>query len=133
MKQIKFTLLLLVTTLLVFGCKKEDIENKDCEHTSQEYIKQVLAPSQGSIGRTIEIKVIFDVKNGCGRFSQFIESKQGDTKTILVESQYSGCTCSEGLKEVTEVYSFNPTSSGKYYFKFKKSADKETLVIINVI
>ncbi len=66
-------------------------------------------------------KVDFYVNNGCGKFSAFDETSEGNTRTIKVLSKYEGEICTMDFPLIETVYSFNATTAGTYTLKFVKT------------
>jgi hypothetical protein len=111
---------LIIISSLIISCEKDD-QNKQCIKYDIGYVTSVNSPTTGTVNETISIKVNFRVINGCGGFEKFIETENGNSKTIEVEAKYEGCTCSQALEIRTVNYDFTASKSGDYELHFKSS------------
>lgn len=116
----KLTLLLSSLLLLIMSCSKEPENN--CIENKIAYISSINSPTTGSVNEIINIEVSFGVNNGCGNFGKFIETQNGNTKTIEVEARYEGCVCTQDAPTRKTNYVFKTTISGNYILKFKSSS-----------
>ncbi len=112
---------LIISLLLfvIFSCSKEQ-ENK-CVENRIAYVTSINAPSTGTVNENINIEVSFVVNNGCGNFGKFIETQNGNTKTIEVEARYEGCICTQDIPTRKTNYVFKTQTAGNYILKFKSS------------
>jgi hypothetical protein len=113
---------LIISLLLfvVFSCSKEQENN--CVENKIEYVSSINSPSTGTVNENINIEVSFGVNNGCGNFGKFIETQNGNTKTIEVEARYEGCVCTMDAPTRKTNYVFKTQTSGNYILKFKSSS-----------
>jgi len=113
---------LIISLLLfvVFSCSKEQENN--CVENKIEYVSSINSPSTGTVYENINIEVSFGVNNGCGNFGKFIETQNGNTKTIEVEARYEGCVCTMDAPTRKTNYVFKTQTSGNYILKFKSSS-----------
>lgn len=132
MKQILFIIL---TLLLLVSCKKDktepvavvdpitvpEPEPEECFVNKVTYVTSVDAPNSGTINTPVQIDVSHQLTNGCLQTSKFIESANGNTQTIEVETKYVGCACPQNAPIHTSQYEFLATTSGIYTLKFKSS------------
>lgn len=105
--------------LLIFSCSKEQENN--CIENRIAYASSINSPSTGTINENINIEVSFGVNNGCGNFGKFIETQNGNMKTIEVEARYEGCICTMDAPTRKTNYVFKTQNSGNYILKFKSS------------
>ncbi|MFT5243353.1 MAG: hypothetical protein ACI8QQ_001283 [Psychroserpens sp.] len=119
LKKFYLTTLIIISSLII-SCEKDD-QNKQCIKYDIGYVTSVNSPTTGTVNETISIKVNFRVINGCGGFEKFIETENGNSKTIEVEAKYEGCTCSQALEIRTVNYDFTASKSGDYELSFKSS------------
>lgn len=107
--------------------------NKDnCIESKRAFIVETTTPKTGNVGENINIEIRFGVNNGCGQFGKFIETDNGNIKTIEVEALYEGCACTMDAPIRITNYIFHTSQSGTYYLKFKSSSSgfiTDTLII----
>jgi hypothetical protein len=111
---------LIIILSLIISCESND-QNKECINYDIGYVTSINAPTTGAVNETINIEVSFRVINGCGTFEKFIETENGNSKTIEVEAKYEGCTCTQALEIRTVNYDFTANKSGDYQLNFKSS------------
>lgn len=116
----KLTLLLSILLLWIMSCSKE--QDSNCIENKIAYVTLINSPSTGSVNQNINIEVSFGVNNGCGNFGKFIETQNGNTKTIEVEARYEGCVCTQDAPTRKTNYVFKTQNSANYILKFKSSA-----------
>jgi predicted RNA-binding protein with PUA-like domain len=91
-----------------------------------------IVPTTGNVNQTISIPVTFQVLNGCGGFGNFIETNNGNTKTITVNAKYEGCYCTQAIEQRQTNYNFNPTTPGIYTLNFTQSNGNLLTNTINI-
>ena len=116
----KLTLVLSIILLWIMSCSKE--QDSNCIENKIAYVTLINSPSTGSVNQNITIEVSFGVNNGCGNFGKFIETQNGNTKTIEVEAKYEGCVCTLDAPIRKTNYVFKTQNSGNYILKFKSSS-----------
>ena len=116
----KLTLLLSILLFWIMSCSKE--QDSNCIENKIAYVTLINSPSTGSVNQNINIEVSFGVNNGCGNFGKFIETQNGNTKTIEVEARYEGCVCTQDAPTRKTNYVFKTQNSANYILKFKSSA-----------
>lgn len=116
----KLTLLPSVLLLLMMSCSEK--QDNTCIENRIAYVNSINSPSTGFVNQNITIEVSFGVNNGCGNFGKFIESQNGNTKTIEVEARYEGCVCTMDAPTRKINYVFKTQNSGNYILKFKSSS-----------
>lgn len=116
----KLTLLLSILLLLIMSCSKEP--DNTCVENRIAYVTSINSPSNGFVNQNITIEVSFGVNNGCGNFGKFIETQNGNTKTIEVEARYEGCVCTLDAPIRKTNYVYKTQNSGNYILKFKSSS-----------
>lgn len=126
----KSTTALLLSLFLFFSCSQENEEAKDCITYQKAFVDEVNGPSTANVDETTNIEVKFRVYNGCGRFSEFIETGTEFNKTIEVKAVYKGCICTLNIPTRTAVYEFTPSQPGEYTLKFLKS--HEEFIVLNI-
>lgn len=117
---------LLFLILFYSSCNNNDDDNEEeetneCIEYKTTYVTSVNSPTNGSVNETINIEVNFGVSNGCGGFGKFIETENGNTKTIEVEAKYEGCICTQNAPIRMVNYEFTASNSGDYELNFKSS------------
>lgn len=112
-------LILTLLLFVIFSCSKEP-ENS-CIENRIAYVTSTNSPSTGNVNENINIEVSFGVNNGCGNFGKFIETQNGNIKTIEVEARYEGCVCTMDAPTRKTNYIFKTQNSGNYILKFKSS------------
>lgn len=110
-------LILSLLLIVIFSCSKEPENN--CVENRIAYATSINSPSTGTVNENISIEVSFGVNNGCGNFGKFIETQNGNTKTIEVEARYEGCVCTMDAPTRKTNYVFKTQNSGNYVLKFK--------------
>jgi len=116
----KLTLIISIILLVIISCSKD--HDNSCIENRTEYVTSVNSPSTGTVNESIIIEVSFGVDNGCGNFGKFIETGNGNTKTIEVEARYQGCICTQDAPTRKTNYVFKTQNSGNYTLKFKSSS-----------
>ncbi|MEX1000697.1 MAG: hypothetical protein WDZ35_01135 [Crocinitomicaceae bacterium] len=114
-------LLLIIVSGIIISCDKDAENDKECIEYENAYVTSVNSPDTGIVGETINIEVNFGVFNGCGRFGKFIETENGNTRTIEVEAKYEGCFCTQYAPIRSVNYKFITNSAGNYELRFKSS------------
>jgi hypothetical protein len=117
MEKIILFILILVITL---GCDKNKVD-EDCIEYRTAFVRNVTAPSNGTTNNDIPIEVSFTVINGCGNFSEFLETRNGNNKSIEVQTKYEGCICTQAVETLSVIYVFNEQTTGFYELIFRSS------------
>lgn len=125
------THLLFVLSLVILSCS-EDSDDTSCEKKETAFVTSVDAPVSGSVNETVAVEVEFQVHNGCGEFGKFIESGSDTNRTIVVEAEYTGCTCTQDLPIRSAIYEFIPDTSGEYLLEFLSGPEEYNSVVIHV-
>ena len=86
LKDLNFIFLIFISSLII-SCENDNDENNECIEYEIGYVASVNAPSSGNVNETINIEVNFGVFNGCGGFGKFIETENGNVRTIEVEAK----------------------------------------------
>ena len=119
--------------LLLLSCNDDDETGIDnCISYQRAFITEVNAPTEGLLNQPIDIEVIFQVNDGCGGFNNFIETDNGNSKTIEVDAKYEGCFCTQAIETIIENFTFTPTSTGLYTLKFKSPNAEFITIVVNV-
>jgi hypothetical protein len=117
--------IILLIPIILFGiimsCTDNDDKEDECITNKTEYITSVNSPNTGIVNETVNIEVSFGVFNGCGGFGKFIETQNGNNKTIEIEAKYEGCICTQDAPIRTVNYEFIANSTGDYELNFKSS------------
>lgn len=116
-----FNFSIVLLSLLFVSCDIGNEEN-ECITMRKEFVTSVNAPATAMVNQTVHVAVNFRVYNGCGQFSRFIESTNGNETTIEVQAIYDGCFCTQDAPIRSTNYLFTPTATGSYVLKFKLSA-----------
>jgi uncharacterized membrane protein len=115
----------LLISIIIFGiimsCTDNDDKEGECITNKTEYTTSVNSPNTGTVNETVNIEVSFRVFNGCGGFGTFIETQNGNNRTIEVEAKYEGCICTQDVPIRTVNYEFIANSAGNYELNFKSS------------
>lgn len=125
----KNQMLMLGLVIAILSCNKAD---KNCVDYRPAYITSSSTPNSGNIGEPINIEISFVVNNSCGGFGNFIETNNGNTKTIEIEAKYTGCSCLMNIPTRKVNYFFTAYHSGTYYLRYKSGSSEfitDTLVI----
>lgn len=129
----KYYIIILLALIGFVSCNNDDSNDNNCIEQEIAYVTSVNAPTTGSLNENIEIEVNFDLKNSCGSFKDFIESIEGNSRTIEVNSIYEGCICLQVIKSETITYAFKVSSPGDYELKFKSGENEYIIVVITII
>ncbi len=127
----KYYLILLVALTSIIGCSK-DKSDDECISYDVAYVTSVNAPNTGAINEKIPIKIDYYLNNSCGNFEDLIESVDGNSRIIEVNTKYVGCVCLEVLVEETTIYNFETSVPGDYEFKFKSVENEYIVVVITI-
>lgn len=129
-----FTIIILLFFGLTIGCNKDDDKGQDdkCIENVLASVTAVNAPSTAMVNETINIEVSFQVFNGCGQFGRFIETQNGNSRTIEVEARYEGCICTQDAPIRKVNYEFVPKNAGNYELNFKSVQSSSITVDITV-
>ncbi len=114
------TLLLCLTvlTLTAFSCSKE-ADELSLRTSDPAPVLAVTVPEKVfTVGESIAITVSFQVRNGCGQFSSFETSSDGNVLTIHVIPYYAEGFCTQALETRQTTYTFQPQQAGTYTLKF---------------
>lgn len=96
------------------------------------YINSVEGPITGTVNQRITLTTKYTAENGCGEFSQFNETINGNSKTIDVQVKYVGADCGSTPTEITTPYTFEVIEPGTYTFKFKKNASQFITHVVTI-
>ena len=122
---------LFVTICFLFNACSESQTPNECVSFVETGVEAVaLIPTIDMIGATF--KVVFGISNGCGRFNKFVETINGNTRTIKVIARYEGCICTQDASIKSANYVFTTSTTGTYTLKFQKTDGTfftETVVI----
>lgn len=121
----------IVILSILIGCKKDD-SDKVCDFLEIAYITAIDAPETGTVGENIVIIVDFQVRNGCGNFSDFIEQRNDQTRTIEVKAKYEGCICTQATEPRTATYDFIAEEPGNYVLQFRSGPEAFIHTTINI-
>ena len=126
-------LFLLITTVFFLNCSAlKDNQERKCESTAVALVTEVNGLSETEVNKPVVLKVSFPVRNGCGNFNKFIETKKGKTSTIEVEAIYKGCYCTMNIPTIIANYTFTPSEVGTYTLRFKSAEDAFVEKVITV-
>ncbi|HEY9168138.1 MAG TPA: hypothetical protein VIN72_01470 [Lutibacter sp.] len=118
--------------LSLMSCDNDDDNNNnECIENYIAYVVSVNSVDSGTVNESINIEVKFGVSNGCGGFGKFIETKNGNTRTIEVEAKYTGCICTQNAPIITTNYKFITNKAGNYELNFKSSPTE--YITVNLI
>ncbi len=131
LKNLKFFFLIFISSLII-SCDNNDDENNECIEYEVGYVASVNAPTSGNVNETINIEVNFGVFNGCGGFGKFIETENGNVRTIELEAKYEGCICTQDAPIRTANYEFTASNTGEYELNFKSSPTEFITVNITI-
>lgn len=123
-------LVLFVSTAFT-SCSSDD-DSGTTQTTQKEFVTAVTGPTTGTVNQEVTLNVTFAIDNACGQFNKYVQTTNGNTKTIEVEAKYVGNNCGTTPSTKSEPYKFTVTVAGTYVFKFKKSATEfitQTVVI----
>ena len=115
----KYIIILSVLLSISISCSKND--KNECVSNRLGYVTSVNSPSNGIINEIINIEVNFGVNNSCGGFGEFIETQNGNVRTIEVMARYEGCFCAQYAPLITVNYEFITQNSGNYELRFKSN------------
>jgi hypothetical protein len=122
----KYIIIIGILLLTNISCSEND--KNDCVENKLAYVASVDPPSHGVINEIINIEVNFGVSNGCGQFGEFIETENGNVKTIEVNARYEGCICTQDAPIRTVNYEFITQIPGNYELRFK-STDTDYITV----
>jgi|TARA_B110001469_G_scaffold19_1_gene38 hypothetical protein len=120
LKVLNFLVLILISSFII-SCDNDDDKNNECIEYEIGYVTSLNAPNTGTVNETINIEVNFRVFDGCGGFGKFIETENGNIRTIEVEAKYEGCICTQDAPIRTTNYEFTAINAGEYELSFKSS------------
>lgn len=112
----------ILSTLIAFfllSCSKEEEAIEIAPLTAfPAPVVQVNAPETATVGETVAVTVHFLVKNGCGEFGSFEDSRNGNTITVKVYPHYQEGFCTQAITTREATYSFKPDKAGTYTLQF---------------
>ncbi|MDP3314059.1 hypothetical protein [Lutibacter sp.] len=126
----KYLIFLSILLSINISCS-DDNDKNDCIENKLAYVTSVDSPSNGVINEIINIEVNFQVNNGCGEFGEFIETRNGNVKIIVVKARYEGCMCTDNLPIRKVNYEFITQIPGNYELKFK--SNETDFIIVNLL
>ena len=129
----KFKWIGLITTFLfiLISCTKGKVNNS-CLNYYKTYITKVDGSKNGQINQDNNFQLYYGCFNGCGLFGFYDESRTGDTITIVVNTKYDGCICTQVASVQSNIYKFKTSKAGTYYLKFltfNNDYIKDTLIV----
>ncbi|MCG9791976.1 hypothetical protein [Flavobacterium algicola] len=117
-------LLLLVLTIAISSCS---IDNNPGDSYTFEVlpVASFEVPETLKLGRTDTIRLTYQRPTSCHLFQGIYYTKDANIRTIAVQSALKDDTiCSADVPAISETYfTFLPTASGSYIFKFYKGKD----------
>lgn len=116
---IRIFCLLALIVLTTSSCSKEDSEPPAQERPAPTV--RVEAPATAQLGETVSMEVYFQVNGGCGEFGSFDVSTSGKETVVRVVARYKGTICTDDLPVRKATYTFRPTESGTYTFRFRST------------
>ena len=127
----KAILTLVSATLMLFfaACITE---NQTCISNETAYIDSVYVPKTGAINQDIPILFYYGVHNGCGKFTGFNVTEEGNTNFCQVKVEYNGCQCTAVYFTEQKTYNFKVSVPGTYLFKYLLDGNQyttDTLVV----
>lgn len=114
------------------SCSNDDNNGTPALVKKKSLVTAVTGPETGDLNQELTLNVTFAVENNCGAFSKFIETTEGTTKNIEVESVYTGNNCGTTPTTKSTTYKFKSATAGTYSLKFKKTTTEfitHTIVI----
>ena len=111
------------------SCDNEE----ECESTEDVAILSSEMVDTAAINETVDIKIEFDVTNGCGALAGSTGTVDtSNVVSIVVRAKYTGCICTEAIERLEETISYLPPAAGTYFFEFQKDGvvnHRDTLVV----
>lgn len=105
-----------LAAVVMAGCSKKESEpSDDGAKYGNAFVDKIDKANTTADGAT---KVYFKVGSGCGQFDKFIETKEGNTRTINVQAVYRGLVCTTDRPTRTTTYKLDTKTPGTYYLKF---------------
>jgi len=129
-KYVSFLVSLFLATLILNSCGKSYIES--CKSTIHTTLSTVSGGDSIRMNSLKSLDVYFDTYNGCGQFSHFEETSNGNTKTIKVFAKYDGCICTQVVKTVREAYNYTVPQTGIYIFDFVQPDNSHIIHTVTV-
>ena len=126
----KLSYLFVTICFLLNACSESQTPNECVSFVESGVEAVALIPTVDMIGATF--KVDFGISNGCGKFNKFVETINGNTRTIKVIAKYEGCICTQDASIKSTNYVFTTSTTGTYTLKFQKADGTfftETVVI----
>jgi hypothetical protein len=123
-----------VALILLFAACKKD-KNKPKEYTrSFAPVVYVLGPNTAMAGTPLDLKVYFQVSNGCGELDALeVEKKDADTTVVRVRARYeTNRACTDNLPVLSTIYTFMPQKAGEHYIRFKGRSGEDVVDTIVV-
>lgn len=119
----KFTFLILIITLALSSCLKDDTPNF---HFIPLSINSVELPESFSLNQTYQVKVTYTKPDGCSDFNGF-EVTPNDTTTrtvVVIGTQLTDQeVCDQAIVEETNTFDFKVIHSQTYIFRFWQGED----------
>lgn len=141
-KHIQYASALIILAVLIFSCDKPsaaedasetpqknqqttppnntDPPSGNCTRFAEAAVVKVSGPATTQVNAEVILNVDYGVINGCGGFGRFETSETDFNYHITLIAKYEGCLCTANAPTLKTTYSFKPTQTGVYYFKFKK-------------
>ena len=129
-KHVSFSMSLFLVTFILNSCGKSYLET--CKSTIHTTISSVEGGDSIRMNSLKSLEVYFNTYNGCGQFSHFEETSNGNTKTIKVFAKYEGCACTQVVKNVREAYNYTVSQTGTYIFDFVQPDNSHIIRTITV-
>lgn len=129
----KLSFLMLIFGIGIFTLMSCD--EQECESTEEAMILSSEMVDTATVNDVVDIKVEFDVNNGCGAFAGGVLGTDPDSSNVVsvtVNALYSGCVCTEAIERIEGTLNYTPTTAGTYIFEFKKDDvvnHRDTLVV----
>ena len=109
---------LLVVSLI--SCTKTSNE-PPCISFKRGPVTKIDGATSASVNQEILLTVDFTCFNGCGQFSNFEETVNGNETKIIINAKYEGCICTEDLPTRQVKYRFRKSQVGTYTLMFLQS------------
>lgn len=104
MKKFIVLALLAILSMMFMACGSTEVEYiEEFAHVTNVQAPDTLEPNTNG-----ELKIFFQVRNGCGVFSRFEDSRSGNETTISVYKKYPvDAVCTQAIEIRQAAYKFN--------------------------
>ncbi len=105
----------LLVIIFLFACKKNTVIEVPGE---QRLITKIEGSTRGAVGQPVILTLSWAYYNGCQALDKFVETTQGNTRSIWSYGSPTPGVCTQDAGIKTKSYTFTAAMAGEYELRF---------------